>query len=231
MTSPASAPSRSPTSSASTRHFREFFTVAGRTLYDAIELESGPPLRLSSVELPAGVLKIEGAELGEDEAKELVAGFQAARREERRRVPLCKASTTPREKPLAGRLATRRSRARANVRDRLRAPIQRPGFDGRREPVRKRERAPLLEPLAATRALDFLGACAPLPSHDPRTRSRMRFPAVSRSRSTSRHSYAPTHNRRPSTPSSFLTAGVITRDEARARLPRHSLELRRRPPI
>lgn len=54
--------------------------VGGRTLASAIELEQAAR-RLSSVELPAGVLKNEGTELGEDEARELVAGFQASRRE------------------------------------------------------------------------------------------------------------------------------------------------------
>lgn len=55
-------------------------TVGGRTLAAAIELE-GAARRLSSVELPAGVLHNEGSELGEKEASELVAGFQASRRE------------------------------------------------------------------------------------------------------------------------------------------------------
>ena len=54
--------------------------VGGRTLAAAIELEQAAR-RLASVELPAGVLKNEGTELGTDEAKELVAGFQASRRE------------------------------------------------------------------------------------------------------------------------------------------------------
>jgi Phage portal protein len=54
--------------------------VGGRTLAAAIELEDAAR-RLSSVELPAGVLKNEGTELGEDEARELVAGFQASRRD------------------------------------------------------------------------------------------------------------------------------------------------------
>ena len=54
--------------------------VGGRTLASAIELELAAR-RLASVELPAGVLKNEGTELGEAEAKELVAGFQASRKE------------------------------------------------------------------------------------------------------------------------------------------------------
>jgi hypothetical protein len=54
--------------------------IGGRTLAGAIELEDAAR-RLASVELPAGVLKNEGTELGEDEAKVLVAGFQASRRE------------------------------------------------------------------------------------------------------------------------------------------------------
>jgi HK97 family phage portal protein len=54
--------------------------VGGRTLASALELEAAAR-RLAAVELPAGVLKNEGSELGEEEARELVAGFQASRRE------------------------------------------------------------------------------------------------------------------------------------------------------
>ena len=54
--------------------------VGGRTLAAAIELEEAAR-RLSSVELPAGVLHNEGSELGEEEAREIVAGFQTSRRE------------------------------------------------------------------------------------------------------------------------------------------------------
>jgi len=54
--------------------------VGGRTLASALELEAAAR-RLSAVDLPAGVLTNEGAELSDEEAAELVAGFQAARRE------------------------------------------------------------------------------------------------------------------------------------------------------
>jgi len=54
--------------------------VGGRTLAAALELEEAAR-RLAAVELPAGVLKNEGTELGDDEAHELVASFQASRRE------------------------------------------------------------------------------------------------------------------------------------------------------
>jgi len=53
--------------------------VGARTLTAAAELEDAAR-RLAAVELPAGVLTNQGTELGEDEAAELVAGFQAARR-------------------------------------------------------------------------------------------------------------------------------------------------------
>lgn len=54
--------------------------VAGRTLAAALELEDAAR-RLAAVELPAGVLKNEGTELSEEEAREIVADFQASRRE------------------------------------------------------------------------------------------------------------------------------------------------------
>lgn len=54
--------------------------AGGRTLASAIELEQAAR-RLAGVELPAGTLTNEGSELGEDEAADVVAGFQAARRE------------------------------------------------------------------------------------------------------------------------------------------------------
>lgn len=54
--------------------------IGGRTLAAALELENAAR-RLSSVELPAGTLKNEGTELGEEEAAEIVESFQAARRE------------------------------------------------------------------------------------------------------------------------------------------------------
>lgn len=54
--------------------------VGGRTLAAAIELELAAR-RLSGVELPAGVLENEGAELSEEEARDVVAGFVASRRE------------------------------------------------------------------------------------------------------------------------------------------------------
>jgi phage portal protein BeeE len=54
--------------------------LGGQTLSAAIALEQAAA-RLSAVELPAGVLKNEGTELGPDEARALVADFQAARRE------------------------------------------------------------------------------------------------------------------------------------------------------
>jgi phage portal protein BeeE len=50
------------------------------TLAAGLELEAAAR-RLSSVELPAGVLENQGTELGDDEAADLVASFQAARRE------------------------------------------------------------------------------------------------------------------------------------------------------
>ena len=53
--------------------------TGARTLAAATELELAAR-RLSAVELPAGVLTNEGSELGETEAAELLAGFQAARR-------------------------------------------------------------------------------------------------------------------------------------------------------
>ncbi len=54
--------------------------VGGRTLAAALELEAAAR-RLSSVELPAGVLQNEGAEMSDEEARDLVANFSAARRE------------------------------------------------------------------------------------------------------------------------------------------------------
>jgi phage portal protein BeeE len=51
-----------------------------RTLASAIELELAAR-RLAAVELPAGTLTNEGAELSDDEAREIVAEFQASRRE------------------------------------------------------------------------------------------------------------------------------------------------------
>jgi phage portal protein BeeE len=55
-------------------------TIGGRTFASAIELEEAAR-RLASVELPAGVLKNEGTELSPDEGKEIVADFQASRRD------------------------------------------------------------------------------------------------------------------------------------------------------
>jgi phage portal protein BeeE len=54
--------------------------TGARTLAAALELEEAAR-RLASIELPAGVLKNEGTELGEDEAAALVASFEAMRRE------------------------------------------------------------------------------------------------------------------------------------------------------
>jgi HK97 family phage portal protein len=54
--------------------------VGGRTIAAALELEN-KARQLSSVDLPAGVLKNEGTELSEDEGRELVASFQESRRE------------------------------------------------------------------------------------------------------------------------------------------------------
>jgi len=54
-------------------------TTGARALSAATELELAAR-RLASVELPAGVIENQGSELSEDEAKELLAGFQAARR-------------------------------------------------------------------------------------------------------------------------------------------------------
>jgi hypothetical protein len=54
--------------------------VGGRALSAAIKTEVRAE-QLSSVELPAGTLTNEGSELSEAEGLELVAGFQAARRE------------------------------------------------------------------------------------------------------------------------------------------------------
>lgn len=54
--------------------------IGGRTLAAAVELET-KARQLSSVDLPAGVLKNEGTEVGPDEATEILQGFQAARRE------------------------------------------------------------------------------------------------------------------------------------------------------
>jgi len=54
--------------------------VGGRTLQIAIELELAAR-RFAGVELPAGTLKNEGTEVGEAEAAAIVAGFQAARRQ------------------------------------------------------------------------------------------------------------------------------------------------------
>ena len=51
-----------------------------RTLAAALELEQAAR-RLSSVELPAGVLENTGAEISEDEARKIVAGFQESRRD------------------------------------------------------------------------------------------------------------------------------------------------------
>jgi hypothetical protein len=55
-------------------------SIGARTLMSALELEAAAR-RLASVELPAGVLKNEGTELGPDEAAEIVASFQMSRRE------------------------------------------------------------------------------------------------------------------------------------------------------
>ena len=54
--------------------------VAGRTFAAALELDMAAR-RLAAVELPAGTLTNEGAELSDEEAREVVAGFQASRRE------------------------------------------------------------------------------------------------------------------------------------------------------
>jgi HK97 family phage portal protein len=54
--------------------------TGARTLAAGLELEEAAR-RLASVELPAGVLKNEGTELGDEEAAELVASFEAMRRE------------------------------------------------------------------------------------------------------------------------------------------------------
>ena len=54
--------------------------IGGRTLAAAIELEDAAR-RLSGVELPAGVLKNEGAELSPEEMQQEVANFEAMRRE------------------------------------------------------------------------------------------------------------------------------------------------------
>ena len=53
--------------------------IGGRTLAAALELEDAAR-RLAAVELPAGTLKNEGGELGEEEAAEVVAKFQEGRR-------------------------------------------------------------------------------------------------------------------------------------------------------
>jgi phage portal protein BeeE len=54
--------------------------TGARTLSAALELEEAAR-RLASIELPAGVLKNEGTELSPDEAAEVVADFEATRRE------------------------------------------------------------------------------------------------------------------------------------------------------
>jgi len=54
--------------------------VGGTTLVEALELRD-KARRLASIDLPAGTLTNEGAELSEDEAAEVIAAFQAARRE------------------------------------------------------------------------------------------------------------------------------------------------------
>lgn len=54
-------------------------TTGARTLSAATELELAAR-RLASVELPAGVLENQGTELGPDDAADVLAGFQAARR-------------------------------------------------------------------------------------------------------------------------------------------------------
>jgi phage portal protein BeeE len=54
--------------------------LGGRTLAAALELEEAAR-RLSAVELPAGTLKNEGTEVSEEEAEEIVAKFQEARRD------------------------------------------------------------------------------------------------------------------------------------------------------
>jgi phage portal protein BeeE len=54
--------------------------VGGRTLASAIELEDAAR-RLAGVELPAGTLTNEGAELSPEEGQEVIADFQAARRD------------------------------------------------------------------------------------------------------------------------------------------------------
>lgn len=54
--------------------------VAGRTLAAALELEAAAR-RLSGVELPAGVLHNDGAEVGQDEAEAIVGSFETTRRE------------------------------------------------------------------------------------------------------------------------------------------------------
>lgn len=53
--------------------------VGGRTLLSAIALEDKLS-RLTATDLPAGTLQNEGAELSEDEAKKVVAGFEEARK-------------------------------------------------------------------------------------------------------------------------------------------------------
>ena len=52
----------------------------GRTLAAALELEQAAR-RLAAVELPAGVLKNEGTEVSPDEGAEILAAFQASRRD------------------------------------------------------------------------------------------------------------------------------------------------------
>lgn len=54
--------------------------VGGRTLAAALELEDAAR-RMAAVELPAGTLTNEGAEVSEDEGAAIVSDFQAARRE------------------------------------------------------------------------------------------------------------------------------------------------------
>lgn len=54
--------------------------IGGRTLAAGLELEDAAR-RMAAVELPAGTLKNEGAELSPEEGAELVAAFQASRRE------------------------------------------------------------------------------------------------------------------------------------------------------
>ena len=59
--------------------------VGGRTLAGAIETYEAQR-RYASAELPAGTLKNEGAEVSPEEADEIVAEFQAKRREKSRSV-------------------------------------------------------------------------------------------------------------------------------------------------